>query len=284
MFRKSDVRRKSIVTLALLYDNRKIVVRRFVNQAPGIQMLWRRQYGDRHTESQVARAYVARYAYAMRVASRGKNPGLVLRCHTVSEIISTEADRKLDANTSSCVEYHQQSSYTWELLTLWGCKTIPGMWYYGIGVGLCVRTSAQHCKIVKQVCVEPSPSALNMTLPAFAAERRRMEQTSIDSWYAAPADTRARAQHQTNYRMPRCCCRSTGQTDRRTDGCPTVTTHLQGAQVSPWGCLKKTGCSLKQKGLRMHGEAIPFYVAVLCTVRRHLKFWRFISTKHDMRW
>jgi len=26
----------------------------------------------------------------------------------------------------------------------------------------------------KQVCVEPPPSALNMTLPAFAAERRRL--------------------------------------------------------------------------------------------------------------
>jgi len=35
MFRKLDVRRKSIVTLALSYDNRKIVVRYFVNRAPG---------------------------------------------------------------------------------------------------------------------------------------------------------------------------------------------------------------------------------------------------------
>jgi len=28
--------------------------------------------------------------------------------------------------------------------------------------------------IKQQVCVEPSPSALNVTLPAFAAERRRL--------------------------------------------------------------------------------------------------------------
>jgi len=35
MFRKLDVRRKSIVTFALSLDNRKIVVRYFVNRAPG---------------------------------------------------------------------------------------------------------------------------------------------------------------------------------------------------------------------------------------------------------
>ena len=33
MFRKLGVRRKSIATLALSYDNRKIVVRYFVNPA-----------------------------------------------------------------------------------------------------------------------------------------------------------------------------------------------------------------------------------------------------------
>ena len=38
-----------------------------------------------------------------------------------------------------------------------------------------------------QVCVEPRPSALNMTLPAFAAERGRLQETSIDSWYMVPA-------------------------------------------------------------------------------------------------
>jgi len=38
----------------------------------------------------------------------------------------------------------------------------------------------------KKVCVKPPASALNMTLPAFAAERRRLQQISIDSWYAAP--------------------------------------------------------------------------------------------------
>jgi len=47
--------------------------------------------------------------------------------------------------------------------------------------------------------VEPRPSALNVTLPVFAAERGRLLQISIDScWYAAPADACASAQQQTS--------------------------------------------------------------------------------------
>jgi len=38
----------------------------------------------------------------------------------------------------------------------------------------------------KQVYVKPPPSALDMTLPAFAAEHGRMQEISIDSWYATP--------------------------------------------------------------------------------------------------
>jgi len=40
--------------------------------------------------------------------------------------------------------------------------------------------------VKKQVCVEPCPPALKKALPAFAAERGRLQQTSLDSWYAAP--------------------------------------------------------------------------------------------------
>jgi len=39
----------------------------------------------------------------------------------------------------------------------------------------------------KQLYVKPPPSALDMTLPAFAAEHGRMQEISIDSWYATPA-------------------------------------------------------------------------------------------------
>ena len=37
----------------------------------------------------------------------------------------------------------------------------------------------------QKVCDEPRPSALNMTLPAFAAERERLQQVTIDSRYTA---------------------------------------------------------------------------------------------------
>jgi len=38
MFCKSDVRRKLIITLALSKDDRKIVVRYFVNRAPDLKL------------------------------------------------------------------------------------------------------------------------------------------------------------------------------------------------------------------------------------------------------
>jgi len=34
--------------------------------------------------------------------------------------------------------------------------------------------------------VDPRPSALNITLPAFTAERGRLQWMAIDSWYASP--------------------------------------------------------------------------------------------------
>jgi len=39
---------------------------------------------------------------------------------------------------------------------------------------------------MKQVCVEPPLSALNMMLPAFAAEHGHPKGVSIEGWYAAP--------------------------------------------------------------------------------------------------
>jgi len=77
---------------------------------------------------------------------------------------------------------------------------------------------------VKHVFVEPRPSALNTTLAAFAAERRRLQHGACST---APAtidryllQTLAISSKPTGRR---CCCRSTGQTDRRADGRPTVT-------------------------------------------------------------
>ena len=66
----------------------------------------------------------------------------------------------------------------------------------------------------QQLCIEPRSLAFVMTLPAFAAERRRLSQTSIDNWlYAAPADARARAQQQTSRTQ---LLLSIDGTDRRT--------------------------------------------------------------------
>ena len=63
---------------------------------------------------------------------------------------------------------------------------------------------------MKQVCVEPRPSARNMTLPAFAAERERRV-PAVDRYpLQAPAISSKPA------------ARREG-TDRQTDGHPTVT-------------------------------------------------------------
>ena len=87
---------------------------------------------------------------------------------------------------------------------------------------ICISTNKYH---TVQTRGQPPPSAVNVTLPAFAAERRA----------AAPA-----AQHlkrgARNYRSispapmalsskptgRRCCCRSTGQSDRLTDTGPCI--------------------------------------------------------------
>ena len=62
----------------------------------------------------------------------------------------------------------------------------------------------------KQVCVEPRPSGLNMTLPAYAAERRRLQLFDRYLLQAPALSSKPAARRR--------CCRSTGQTDGRTDG------------------------------------------------------------------
>jgi len=91
------------------------------------------------------------------------------------------------------------------------------------GLGDVLATNGSHMAtptdsdcIAKQVCVEPRPSALDMTLPAFAAERRRRV-PAIDRYLLqAPALSSKPAAR-------RCCSRSTGRKDGRTDGHPIVT-------------------------------------------------------------
>ena len=62
------------------------------------------------------------------------------------------------------------------------------------------------------VCFEPPPSALKVTLPAFAAERRRLQHgaRSCRSTYPACMALSSKPAGR------RCCCRLTRQTDGRT--------------------------------------------------------------------
>ena len=78
------------------------------------------------------------------------------------------------------------------------------------------RVALQHSH--QQVCVEPRPSALNMTLPAAAAERGRLHAANIDRQLVRGARRCPLSSKPTAFRR---CCRSTGQTGGRTD--PTVT-------------------------------------------------------------
>ena len=71
----------------------------------------------------------------------------------------------------------------------------------------------------QQVCVEPPPSAFNMTLPAFAAERGRLQHGARSHRLISAAD--AGAQQQT--RRPQLLLSVDGtdrRTDRRTDARP----------------------------------------------------------------
>jgi len=75
------------------------------------------------------------------------------------------------------------------------------------------------CHSTGQVCVQPRSSAVRMTLPAFAAERRAA--ASLLLVYVAPAPAAVGLYLRSLSSKPaayRCCCRLTGQktTDRRT--------------------------------------------------------------------
>ena len=65
----------------------------------------------------------------------------------------------------------------------------------------------------QRVSVEPPSSALNMTLPAFAVERRRLQHSARSYRSISPA----RRVLGSKPASCRCCSRSLGQTDRRMD-------------------------------------------------------------------
>jgi len=100
MFSKLDVRRKSIVTLVLSQDNRKIVVRYFVNRAPyelPVQVFVytlrlitpdRRCIHSSRYLDQYAREMSDRLAYLSRLYRRGvARDSLPICCITALEIV-----------------------------------------------------------------------------------------------------------------------------------------------------------------------------------------------------
>ena len=68
----------------------------------------------------------------------------------------------------------------------------------------------------EQVCVQPPPSAVNMTLRVFAAERRRLHHGARSCRSTSPALMALRGKPAGR----RCCSRPMRQTDRRTDAQP----------------------------------------------------------------
>ena len=74
-------------------------------------------------------------------------------------------------------------------------------------------TCHRHTQICRQVSAEPPPSALNMTLPAFGAERRRL----LHGASCHRSISLARLALSSKPAGCSCYCRSMGQTDRRTD-------------------------------------------------------------------
>ena len=82
---------------------------------------------------------------------------------------------------------------------------------------LCLRRSCALPGKNQQDCVEPRPSALNATLPAFAAKRLQLIRGAGARSHRSIYQARWALSGKPAGR--RCCCRSMGQTD----GHPTVT-------------------------------------------------------------
>jgi len=74
--------------------------------------------------------------------------------------------------------------------------------------------------LYSRVCVEPPPSALNKTLPAFATERRRLWHSARGCRSISPVRRALSTQQQTHRPL---LLLLIGGTDRRTDGRQTVT-------------------------------------------------------------
>ena len=123
---------------------------------------------------------------------------------------------------------------------------------------------------LEQVSVEPRPSALNMTLPAFAAERRRLRQISINSWYTRPQGIQQSAPNQPH------AAAAVDRRDRQTDR-PCWASVITAA-VSEWvwcvedgsGCatawyfVARTSCCTSKATMSTHSRAT---ISAACATR-----------------
>ena len=90
----------------------------------------------------------------------------------------------------------------------------PGTFWYSSWISL-FNNSAISMQVY-QICVEPLSSALNMMLPAFAAECQHLQHGAWSYWSVSSAHMALSRKH-----TGHCCCwQSVGQTDGRTDGHP----------------------------------------------------------------
>jgi len=72
----------------------------------------------------------------------------------------------------------------------------------------------QVANALKEVCVQPRPSAVNTTLPAFAAERRAAAPLLLGAGRCRSISA-ARTALSSKPAARRCCCPSMGQMDGR---------------------------------------------------------------------
>jgi len=105
----------------------------------------------------------------------------------------------------------------------------------------CHTTCHRHTQTVPTVSAEPPPSALNMTLPAFGAERRRRLLHGASCFRSISP---ARLALSSKPAGCSCYCRSMGQTDRQTTTwhcplccCAPYCRHwIREVAPSPGGC------------------------------------------------
>ena len=118
--------------------------------------------------------------------------------------------------------------------------------------GVCSVSANRHqivscCTHDKIIFVEPPSSVLNMTLPAFAAQRRHLLHSACSAPRSYRSISPARRAISSKLASRRCSCRSMGQTDRRKVGHLTVTWTLRHMRTASTASRSKLVVSFASK-------------------------------------